>query len=313
MSKYIKDTQEKFLKKVTEKHKGKYDYSKVVYNGSNAVITVICPEHGEFLTKAKYHTKGVGCAKCLTRKRSERYTLSNDEFIKRSKERYPDRFTYDRTFYNAIKDDVTITCKIHGDFSIRAAMHLRFDGYGGCKVCSYKKIADANFQRGQENKVYNGRDKLPMSNGSYVLIDEDMFDVLSKYNWNERKSSKDHTSYASTRDNVKMHRLIMGLKVGDKRLVDHINHNGLDNRRCNLRVCTNAENTRNARPSKNATSKYKGVSVSKCNTYVSRIRVDGKLIQLGTFKSELEAAEKYDVAAKKYFGEFAYLNFKNGE
>ncbi len=95
-------------------------------------------------------------------------------------------------------------------------------------------------------------------------------------------------------------------------VVDHINHNGLDNRKENLRICTVAENCRNSRPSKrkNKLSKYKGVSFDK-KRKVYRVLIwhNKKQYFLGTFKNETEAAKAYDRKARELFGEFAYLNF----
>lgn len=98
-------------------------------------------------------------------------------------------------------------------------------------------------------------------------------------------------------------------------VVDHINGNTLDNRRCNLRVCTHAENARNNTLIKTTTTGYKGVHCAKANgskkPWRSRIKYNYKEIQLGTFDTKQEAAEAYDIAALKYFGEFAKLNFPN--
>ena len=104
-----------------------------------------------------------------------------------------------------------------------------------------------------------------------------------------------------------MHRAV--LKAANDMVVDHINHNGLDNRKANLRLATVAQNAWNAeRPI--GRSGYRGVSFDK---RVGRWRVAicccGKRKQLGYFSDKHEAAKAYDRAAKKYYGEFASLNF----
>jgi hypothetical protein len=107
---------------------------------------------------------------------------------------------------------------------------------------------------------------------------------------------------------LSMHREIMN--ANDKRLVDHRNCNSLDNRRANLRFATKAENMRNRRKKKNATSQYIGVHYYKPQgTWSCSILHDGKRIWLGRFESEIEAAYVFDKAANKYHGEFARLNF----
>jgi len=93
-------------------------------------------------------------------------------------------------------------------------------------------------------------------------------------------------------------------------LIDHINHNGLDNRKANLRLATRAQNSRNRRPVGRGSSKYKGVTYRKSDgVFIADIRAGRKRIYLGCFKSETEAAKAYDAGAKKYHGEFASLNF----
>lgn len=89
-------------------------------------------------------------------------------------------------------------------------------------------------------------------------------------------------------------------------IVDHIDHNGLNNQRSNLRVCTISENNQNRRPKKG--KNYLGTKfVKSTNKWHAILRT--KFI--GTFLSEIEAAKAYDKAAKEKFGEFAYLNFPN--
>jgi len=90
--------------------------------------------------------------------------------------------------------------------------------------------------------------------------------------------------------------------------IDHRDHDGLNCRRENMRICTHIQNMQNKRPIKGIL-RYKGVSwACWARKWRSQIRVNGKKIHNGYFFSEIEAARAYDRAALKYFGEFAYLN-----
>ena len=105
-----------------------------------------------------------------------------------------------------------------------------------------------------------------------------------------------------------MHRLL--LNAPRHLIVDHRNHNGLDNRMHNIRLCTYAENAQNRRPCRGSLSRYKGVSWDRNqNCYQAHIQLNGKSIKIGTFKSEIAATKAYDKKARELFGEFAYLNF----
>jgi len=105
-----------------------------------------------------------------------------------------------------------------------------------------------------------------------------------------------------------MHRAIMNPPDGT--VVDHINRNSLNNRRCNLRICTQKENLRNGRPSRRSTSRFKGVYFDKqTRKWIAKIGYNGKTIHLGSFEDEVEAAKAYDRKAYELFGDFAYLNF----
>ena len=107
-----------------------------------------------------------------------------------------------------------------------------------------------------------------------------------------------------------MHRQI--LQPPGHLFVDHINHNGLDNRKTNLRLATCAQNTYNRiNLRKSKSSKYKGVSWKKQKMkWVVNVRYNCRNKFIGYFKDEIQAAKAYDKAAKKYHGEFASLNFK---
>jgi len=102
------------------------------------------------------------------------------------------------------------------------------------------------------------------------------------------------------------------MKAGDGDFCDHINHNGLDNRKANLRLATRSQNAWNRQKAKiKSRSKYKGVSwYNRGKRWSVRIQVNRKQKFLGIFEDEIEAAKAYDRAARKYFGEFAELNFE---
>lgn len=149
-----------------------------------------------------------------------------------------------------------------------------------------------------------------------VLIDAIDYPLISQHKWyiqiNDGRKTPVVGTKISTDDGkkttVKMHRLIMDAPSGTQ--IDHVNGNGLDNRRTNLRYCTGSENCANRRVLRtNKTSKYRGVYFAKAhNTFVASIKKNGKNIKLGTFKNELDAARVYDKAALEIFGQFAITN-----
>jgi len=102
------------------------------------------------------------------------------------------------------------------------------------------------------------------------------------------------------------------MQIGEDKVCDHINGDGLNNRKVNLREASRAENSWNSGKSRGVSrSKYKGPAWdSRDKRWEVRISVNGRRIYLGRFKNEVEAAKAYDAAAKKYHGRYANLNFK---
>lgn len=149
-----------------------------------------------------------------------------------------------------------------------------------------------------------------------ILYDEEDHNTVVSHTWCVHKSS--HASYAQTwiRTNGKlklvgMHRVLLG--VSDRAIVvDHKNRNGLDNRRCNIRACTQSENLMNRATSRKSPSKFLGVTWDKFNKkWLCSITIDGKLKNLGRFSDEIKAAKVYDSAAIIRNKDFANLNFKS--
>lgn len=152
---------------------------------------------------------------------------------------------------------------------------------------------------------------IPLTQGKFAIVDEEDYSFLMQWKWCYSKAGKCGTyGYATRRLNkskIKMHRVILNTPQGMD--VDHINHNELDNRRCNLRNCTRKENSHNRKSHVNNTSGYKGVSWNKKNKkWRADIGIENKKVYLSLFQNKIEAAEAYNKAAIKIFGEFALLN-----
>lgn len=138
-----------------------------------------------------------------------------------------------------------------------------------------------------------------------VQVDDDLLEELSKHRWRLHKGK--HTHYAVSTRGLMMHRLVIQATKGV--LVDHINGDGLDNRRANLRLCSNAQNMMNARKIAGRSSRFKGVSWNKDrNQWYSTIEKGGKRTFLGGYREETRAAKQYDRAARLMFGRFAKTN-----
>lgn len=147
----------------------------------------------------------------------------------------------------------------------------------------------------------------------YVLVDNSDFEYLNKYRWYFTHCNLAHgNGYAvrhEGRKSIYMHREI--LKPVKGLVTDHINGNGLDNRRSNLRACTIAQNAHNRNKRSNSALKYKGVSKNVDNNnqwsgkYGARILINGKQRFLGTFNTQIGARRAYLKAAKQFHGEMA--------
>jgi len=159
-------------------------------------------------------------------------------------------------------------------------------------------------------KTLKGARLIELTFGKYAIVDAEDYERLSKYKWHAVKEGR--CWYAKTlRRNgltMRMHRLI--LSAPRHLFVDHIDHNGLNNRKSNLRLCTHKQNSRNTRPRRGGTSKYKGVHWCKIRKkFRAMICNNSKFIHLGYFDDEIAAAKAYDRKALELFGQFAYLNF----
>lgn len=154
-----------------------------------------------------------------------------------------------------------------------------------------------------KNKViFNKKTVILLFKDNKILIDKNDYEKISKHSWCISK-----TGYAvSNIDHkvTKMHRYILGLS-NPKIIVDHINHNKLDNRRKNLRLCSDFENSRNTTVSKNNKLGHLGISLTKTGKYRARLMLNRKEIWLGSYHKIEDAIKAREEGEKKYFGKYA--------
>jgi len=157
----------------------------------------------------------------------------------------------------------------------------------------------------------------------HVLLDDEDYDrVVAEGKWYINKSYRREVFYVMRKTprgengkqkTIHLHRFIMDAPKG--KVVDHINGDGRDNRKENLRICTNTENSRNCNRPPQGKVSYHGVrhlSGEKTKRYHVLIRFQGKKNSGGVFFTAEEAAVAYDKLAKEHHGEFATLNFPDG-
>lgn len=158
---------------------------------------------------------------------------------------------------------------------------------------------------------------IPLTRGQFAIVDDEDFEYLNQWKWHSFRENESKGFYAirgeyipsTQRANaIRMHRVLMSLPYKDKRIVDHINGNSLDNRRDNLRIATQTENKRNSKKRINNTSGYKGVCLFKRDgTWQAQCKTIGGKGHIGYFKSKADAAQAYILVAYLHYGEFARM------
>lgn len=154
--------------------------------------------------------------------------------------------------------------------------------------------------------------EIALTRNKVCLVDEEDYDLVRAWKWraspgrclSEKWYAIRNLKSCGSSRTLYMHRAILGAQRGV--LVDHINGDGLDNRRVNLRLCDHSQNAINTeRP---RSSPYRGVWQDRSGRWSAHIEKDGRAIRLGTFAEIAHAAYAYDLAATSLHGEFSILN-----
>lgn len=156
--------------------------------------------------------------------------------------------------------------------------------------------------------------EIKLTQGKVALVDDEDFEFLNQWKWCF------HIGYATRnavlkdggkRKTIRIHRVV--LNCPDDLQVDHINHDTLDNRKENLRLCTVKQNSGNQRGHSKSSSGYRGVSwIVQHEKWAAQLVENHNHHFLGYYDDKEEAARAFDKASKLYYGEFAFLNFPNG-
>ena len=292
-------TTEEFIKRSDIRHGGKYDYSKVEFiarppgltfegkrkrklpeYNSEQYIVIVCPRHGDFTQRARKHLEGSGCPSCAFETRTEALIDNNKDACFLSANNF------------VVEGDVI---KIYQTPSHGIEREILIDDQD-IEVLKFCKWRTTGHQKSRKAKT------------EYCV------------GANTNRASKEGLSWLGRKP--LLHRLIMsrilGRELKRNEIIDHINQNGLDNRRENLRLCTHSQNHANTEKLRgNFSSKFKGVYIRKDREHLGFYASIGsakgprgvKKQYLGRYPTEEEAARAYDKKAKELFGEFAYLNF----
>ena len=182
-----------------------------------------------------------------------------------------------------------------------------FEADSPCRNYQQKRIVDRPIVSQPQNSDIRF---IPLTRGKFAIVDADDYAWLGRFKWHCVVNKKRAYAYHSfEKKNTSMHRIIM--KPPGGMVVDHIDGNGLNNTRKNLRICTPRQNTCNSK-GQGKTSGYKGVCrIKNSKKWLAQITYTRKNKKIGCFETEITAAQAYDRKAKELFGEFAYLNFPN--
>lgn len=207
-------TTKEWVEKAINVHGDEYDYSKVNYTVATQKICIICNKHGEFWQIPRRHIQGEGCPKCAIEKRANQKRLSEQEFIKRAKEIYP-QYNYDKVKYKNYLTKVIIECPIHGNFEIAPGNLL--SSKQGCAKCHGGVSIDTNEFKIRALKVHGNR--YDYSNVDYINS-RTLVDIICRKHGNFQQTPANHLSGQGCP--------ICSLSKGEQQIIQILNEHEID-------------------------------------------------------------------------------------
>ena len=169
-------TTDQFIERAKRVHGDKYDYSKTKYHGIKARISVICPEHGEFIQNADTHSRGSGCPECSGNKK-----LDTKSFISRAINIHGDKYNYKKVEYINYKSKVIIICDDHNEFLQAPGDHLQGKGCMECGQIKTKSKLSLNNEDFLNLAKKKYSDKYDYSKAEYKSMDTKVIITCSKH------------------------------------------------------------------------------------------------------------------------------------
>lgn len=214
-------TQNEFIMQAASVHNNYYDYSKVRFITMNDKVEITCPEHGVFWQNANMHVRGSKCKKCAMAIRSANRTKTTAQFVEEANIKHSNKYTYEKTIYTKSSDKITVTCKIHGDFSQSANSHVRG---GGCPECAH--IVPTNGWSYSEWEAYGKKSKnfngfklyiLQCTDGeeSFIKVGKTFVPIASRFDYKDLMPYQYIVKYVIEADARSISEIEMRIHIGD--------------------------------------------------------------------------------------------------
>ena len=203
------------------------------------------------------------------------------------------------------------SCTKHNQVTVQG-FNLKSGNTKSCGCYQKERIHEVNSITSKKEWIPEEVNKdtygIALTKGYVALISKSDLDIVKGYGWHVNYNKNNDSYYAQTEiegKGISMHRLLLNAPAGVP--IDHKNHNTLDNRRVNLRLCSNSQNSMNSKTRCDSSTGYKGVSFHRgSGKYRARIMIKGVSKHIGTFDTGEEASEAYKKAAKELQGVFYY-------
>ena len=222
-----------------------------------------------------------------------------------------------------INNEVAWLCKCNcGNMIIAKTQALTSSHKKSCGCLKSKMLCQRNKNGIKRNKYIINQDNKTVTGFTFdnkpFLFDLNDYDIIKNYTWHNSKGYLiTHVIKNDKRTTIRMHRLILNIDNQhlSNQMVDHINHNTFDNRKCNLRIVDNSRNQMNRVISKNNTSGCNGVKYHKASKkWEADITINNQRINLGLYDNKTDAIKARQLAEEKYYGNYSYQNsIKKGE